>query len=159
MDPQAEEKEELVKSLIDDTLNVLKATKVTPQKISYYVASPWKWKTYLTILEKTKHGEAKMNEIMKELAKDEDTKANLAEAAKFTAKALKETSRMPQEKRETILQTKTLDEKETLKSAESFLSERFKAQIMVYAEEEKGKHDPKNRATLSAPLKPAIYIE
>jgi hypothetical protein len=30
---------------------------------------------------------------------------------------------------------------------------------MVYAEEEKGKHDPKNRATLSAPLKPAIYIE
>ncbi len=159
VDAQAEEKEELIRSVIDDTLNVLKATKVTPHKICYYVASPWKWKAYLKTLEKAKHGEAKMNDVMKELAKDDHMKTNLAEVAKFAAKTVKEANRMPQQKRENILQMKKLDEKEAIKSAENFLSERFKAQIMVYDEEEKGRYDPRKRATLSAPFKPAIYIE
>ncbi len=158
-DAQAEEREELIRDVIEDTMNVLKATKVTPRKICYYVASPWKWKAYLKILDMTKHGEARMNEIIEELAKDDDMKDNLAEVAKFAAKTLKEASRMPQQQREKALQMKTLDEKDTLKFAEGFLTERFKAQVVVYDEEEKEKCDPRRRATLSAPLKPAIYIE
>jgi len=159
MNTQAIEKEDLVRSVIDDTLNVLKATKVTPRKICYYAAGSWKWKVYHSILEHFKHGEVKMNEIMKALAKDEDLKKNMGEIAKFAAKVVREVSRIPDERRESLLRMETLDEKAAIEDAKSFLEDRFKAKIMVYSEEDEGRYDPKSRAVLCAPCRPAIYIE
>ena len=157
--PEAEQKEKLVRDTIDDTLNVLKATKVTPRKICYYTASPWKWKIYLNTLEKTKQGEIKINIIMKELAKQEDLKKHMNEIAKFVPKLAKDAARMPKTQIDNILTIGSLDEKETIEDAKCFLKERFNAEIEVYAEEDEACYDPKKRATLSAPLKPAIYIE
>jgi leucyl-tRNA synthetase len=158
-DTQAEEKETVVKNLIGDTLNVLKATKVTPKKICYYTAGSWKWRVYFQMLEKSKHGEVKMSEIMKELAMDHGLKKSMEEVAKFAAKMLKEASRTTKERRENILKIDASSEKEAIEDAKGFLAERFKAEIMVYGEEDRERYDPKKRATLSAPLKPAIYIE
>ncbi|HVP26435.1 MAG TPA: leucine--tRNA ligase [Candidatus Bathyarchaeia archaeon] len=159
IDVLAEEKENLIKAVIEDTLNVLKATKVTPQKICYYTASAWKWKVYYKMLEASKHGEVKMNEVMKELAKEDALKKNPKEIAKFASKMIKETNRMPETQRENVLKTTEINEKEALENAKEFLADRFNAQIMIYEEEDRKRYDPRNRAVLSAPLKPAIYIE
>jgi len=159
MDVRAEEKEKLLKKIIEDTLNILKATKITPQKIYYYTASPWKWKAYLKVLEKSKHGDSKLNEIMRELAAEKDLKEKLKEVAKYTSKVKQETSKMPEKRRENLLETGVLKEKDVIEEAKEFLSDRFRALIIVYDEDEKECYDPKLRAKLSTPCRPAIYIE
>ncbi|MEM3443062.1 MAG: class I tRNA ligase family protein, partial [Candidatus Bathyarchaeia archaeon] len=155
----AEEKENLIKEVIEDTLNVLKATKIKPQKIFYYTCAPWKWKAFLTILEKSGAGETKIKDVMDELLKNEDLKANPKEIAKFASKIIQEVAKAPRERIEKLLKIKVLDEKETLEDAKSFLADRFNAQIMVYSEIDEKRYDPKQRATGSMPYRPAIYIE
>jgi len=159
IDILAEEQENLIKEVIDDTSNVLKATKITPKKIFYYTASTWKWKVYLKILDKLRHGEVKLSELMKEFAAENDLKRNIREIAKVASKIIKETSRIPEKKKENILKIGPFNEKEMIKDASDFLSERFKAQIMVYSEEDKETYDPKQKVAMSMPCRPAIYIE
>ena len=159
IDILAEEQENLIKEVIDDTLNVLKATKITPKKVFYYMASSWKWKVYLKILEKLRYGEIKLNELMKELAAEEDLKKNLKEIAKFASKTVKEVSTIPEKRRENMLKIRAFNEKEVMEDARDFLEERFKAQIIVCNEENKGCYDPKQKAVMSMPYRPAIYIE
>ena len=159
IDIPAEEQENLLKEVIEDTLNVMKATKITPKKIFYYTASSWKWKVYLKILDKSGYGEVKLNELMKEFAAEEDLKRNIEEIAKVASKIVKEISRIPEKKRENMLRIGAFNEKEVIEGALGFLSERFKAQVMAYSEEDKERYDPKQRALMSMPCRPAIYIE
>jgi len=159
IDILAEEQENLIKEVIDDTLNVLKATKITPKKVFYYMASSWKWKVYLKVLEKSRHGEVKLNEVMKEFAADKDLKENIKDVAKFASKIVEEISRVPEKRRENLLKVKAFNEKDVIEDARGFLMDRFKAQIMVYSEEDKERYDPRQRAVMAIPCRPAIYIE
>jgi len=159
VDIAAEEQENLIKEVIEDTLNVLKATKITPKKIFYYTASPWKWKVYLKVLEKLRYGEVKLNELMKGFAADEDLKKNIKDVAKFASKIVEEMSRIPEKRRENLFKVKAFDEKEVIEDAKDFLTDRFKAQIVVYNEGDKERYDPRQRAVLAMPCRPAIYIE
>jgi len=159
IDIKAEEHESLIMDLLEDTQNIIKATGITPNKICYYVAAPWKRKVYLRALEKSTYGEVKLNELMKELAAEEDLKENLKEIAKSASKIAKEVSRMLEKRRENMLRIKAFNEKETIEDARDFLLERFKAQIMVYDEKDGRRYDPKQRAVMSVPYRPAIYIE
>jgi leucyl-tRNA synthetase len=159
IDSCAEEQENLIAGIVEDTLNVLKATKITPHNVYYYTAASWKWRVYLRMLEGAKHGELRMNELMKELAAEKDLKRHIKEAAKFVAAMVKEINRMPEERREHLLKVAGLNEKEAVENAKGFLKERFGAEITVYDEEDVGRYDPKSRAALCAPCRPAIYIE
>jgi leucyl-tRNA synthetase len=156
---EVEESEALVKDLLEDTLNIIRATGMTPKKIHYYTACPWKWKVYLKMLEKASHGEVKMTEVMKELVAEDELKKNMKEVANFAQKRLKEVNRVPQDRREKVLKIKTLNEKTAIEDADGLLKQRLKAQIFVYSEEDSRRYDPKNKASLSTPFKPAIYIE
>jgi leucyl-tRNA synthetase len=159
IDVRAEEQENLIVDLIEDTLNVLKATKIAPKRICYYTASMWKWKVYLKMLEEAVRGEVKMNEIMRELAADKELRPNLKAAANFAAKNAKALSKVPENRRANALKIGILDEKRIIEDAAEFLKERFGAQIMVYGEEDKERYDPKQRATMAVPLHPAIFLE
>jgi len=159
VDIRVEEQENLIKNVIEDTLNILKATKITPQKICYYTASPWKWKVYLKTLERSRHGEVKLNELMREFSTEEDLRGKLKEVAKFASKTLQEANKMPEKRKGNLLKIKTLNEKRILESAEDFLKARFKAQITSYQEDDRNIYDPRLRATSSMPCRPAIYIE
>jgi len=156
---EAEESEALVMDVLEDTLSIMKVTGMTPKKIYYYTGCPWKWKVYLKMLEKARHGEVKMNEVIKELASEEDLKKNMREIANFAQKALKEVNRTPQDRREKVLKMKALDEKAAIGDAKDLLKQRLKAQVEVYDEEDSQRYDPKYKAALSMPFKPAIYIE
>ena len=159
IDALAEEQENLIADLIEDTLNVLKATKISPKKICYYTASPWKWKVYFKVLEKTMRGEVKINEIMKELAAEKELRENLKAIANFTARTVKALNRTPENRRAKILKIQKIDENKIIEDAMDFLKERFNAQIIVYGEEEKERYDPRQRAVMAMPYHPAIYIE
>jgi len=155
----AEERENMLTDLVEDTLNVLKATKITPTRICYYTAAGWKWSVYRSILEKAVSGEVKVNEVMKELAKDPSLRENMKAVASFVPKVLKALSKLPSERKGRLAGIELSGEKEFIESALDFLEERFNAKVAVYGEEDTARFDPKQRAALAIPGQPAIYIE
>ena len=159
VDVLAEERETLLTELIDDTLNVLRATKISPTSVCYYTASGWKWRVYRSILEKSVQGDVKVNEVMKELAADASLRPNMKAVASFVPKLLKTLSKMPNERKTRLAKIEIADEKEFIESALSFLEERFNAKVAVYVEDDQARFDPKQRAALAIPGQPAIYIE
>lgn len=159
IDIEAEEAESLIVNLAEDTQKIIKATRITPKKICFYTAAPWKWEVYLSILKKSKHAEVKLNELMKEFSAEEDLKERLKEISKFISKIVMDTNKVSEKRRENLLTIETFNEKDVIEEARGFLMDRFKAQIVVYSEEDKKRYDPKQRALMAMPCRPAIYIE
>lgn len=159
VDVVAEEQETLIRDMIEDTMNVLRATKATPKKVYYYTASSWKWKVFMRIIEKSALGEVQINKLMKEFAANSELKQRMKEAAGLVQKTVKDIGRVPQEKKECIIKAGELDEKAVLSDAVEFLSERLNAEVIVCSEEDKKCYDPKHRAASAVPLRPAIYVE
>jgi leucyl-tRNA synthetase len=159
VDVLAEELENLLTDLVEDTLNVLRATKITPSRICYYTAAAWKWKVYRSLVARAIEGEVKVGEVMKELAKDHGLRENMKAVASFVPKVLKALNKLPNERKRRLASVELSSEKEFIDSALDFLEERFSAKVAVYGEEEKARYDPKQRAPLAIPGQPAIYIE
>jgi len=159
VDVEAEENEALIKSVLEDTLNIIKATGITPKRISYYVAAPWKWKVYLEALEKSISTRITLSDLMKGLMKDPDLKKIAEMVTKFARQIVDEINQMPNDKRDRQLKTGVVDESQTLRGAESFFERELNAEVFTYQEEDPQRHDPKKRAGLARPYRPAIYIE
>ncbi len=159
MNVLAEEHENLLTNLIEDTLNVLRATKISPKRICYYTANNWKWKVYRIILKKSVLGEVKVSEVMKELSKNTSLRGKMKAIATFVPKVLKNLSKLPNERKIRLTNIDIGDEKKFLESTLSFLEERFNAKVSLYGEEDQARFDPKQRASLAIPGQPAIYIE
>jgi len=156
---EAEEKENILVDLIEDTLNILKATKILPNQICYYSAANWKQKIYQNLIAKSLHGQIKINEVMKELAQDPKLRKNMKSIAKYIPKALKIINKFPISRKKRLAEIVVLDEKDFIKNSKKFLEKRFNTKISVYYEDELLKYDPKQRASLAIPGQPAIFIE
>jgi len=159
MDVMVEENESFIKSVIEDTQNIIRATKTTPSKIFYYTSAQWKWKLCLTMLEKAAEGKQETSALIRELLKNPEMREHAKEVANMAPRVAEEVMKMSEEKRETQLKIGALDERETLEKAKSFLGEEFRAEIHVFKEDEPELYDPKNRAKLAKPYRPAIFIE
>lgn len=156
---QAEENELLIKNVFSDTQNIVQATKIKPKKICYYVAAPWKWKTYLTSLKRTINSRATVSTLMKELMADAELKKRARDVANFIPKILDDVNQTPDDKKQRKLKIGILDENSVLKEAKAFFQREFDAQIYVYREGDLQRYDPKQRSQLARPYRPAIYIE
>jgi len=159
IDVGAEEQENLVTDILTDTSNILKATKISPKRICYYVAAPWKQQVFLKVLEKTLTDQVKINELMKEFAADKNLKPHMHDIAGLVPRIIKALTKVSSERKSNMLKIKDVDEKEIIETALGFFGERFNAETMVYCETDENRYDPKNRATIAVPYQPAIYIE
>ena len=159
MDAEAEENEALIMNVLEDTQSILKATGAKPKKIHYYAAVPWKWKTYLKALQKSVSAKILQKDLMKELMQQADLRANAEKVAKFTAQIADEISRTSEETKRKRLQTGIVRESDTLEEAKNFFEKELNVEIYIYNEEDAERYDPKQRAQLAKPYRPAIYIE
>jgi len=159
VDINAEESEALIESVLEDTLNIIKATGTEPKKVHYYVAAPWKWKAYLTVLKKSMFGKVVQGDLMRELMADEKMRKVAKQLAKFVEQVISEVNQISAESKQRQLQVGETDENKTLKEAQEFLKRELRAEVMVYREEDSGRYDPINRSSLAKPNRPAIYIE
>ncbi|KYH40959.1 MAG: putative leucyl-tRNA synthetase [Candidatus Bathyarchaeota archaeon B63] len=159
VDVKAEESESLIRNLMADTASIIGVTKMTPKKICYYVASGWKWRSYLEMIRESLETKIEMRTIMRELMKDPELRREAKKISVFVSKALQEINAMPTDQKKRRLKAGELDEEALLKEAKRFLEKEFKAEILVYKEEDPLRYDPKNRANLAKPYRPAIYIE
>ncbi|MEM2110878.1 MAG: leucine--tRNA ligase, partial [Candidatus Bathyarchaeia archaeon] len=156
---EAEVVEEFIRNLIEDTVNVIKATKITPKKICYYTAASWKWKAYIKTLEKSTSKRVEMREIMKELMEDQDLKKKAKNLAAFLGRIIEEVNMVPKEHKQRMLKAGILNEREAVVEARGFLARELNAEATVYDEEDPDIYDPKGRAPAAKPYRPAIYIE
>lgn len=165
--PQASEKidgyaiqsEELLKSIIDDIANILKVTKIKPQKITVYTADSFKSKAYHAILDKIMNGQTNMGAIMKDLIANKETE-EIKKNPDFVQRTIKDILSEPTELRKTKLEISNFDEKGLIASELSGLVKTdFGVELQVFSESDPGKYDPKNKAKTARPFKPAILIE
>jgi leucyl-tRNA synthetase len=159
IDPTAEEQENLIIDILTDTQNILKATKITPKQLVFYTAATWKWQIYLKILEKTKTGETKISELMKEFSNTPELKPYIKDIATLVPKIIKNTTKLSTNRKTNMTKIQEINEKQTIQNTLNFLKDRFNTEITVYNEGDQNRYDPKNRAPTAIPCQPAIYIQ
>ena len=161
IDLEAEEGEELVRAVLEDLGEVIKVLKVgKPRRVCLYVASPWKWKAYLRALETAREGRPDIGAIMRSLMQDPELKARAKEVASLVKQLVKDIMDTSPEERERRLELGRLDEMAVLKEASAFLAKEVGAEeVLVFREDDPGRYDPKGRAKLARPYRPAIYVE
>jgi leucyl-tRNA synthetase len=98
-------------------------------------------------------------DLMKEMMADPALKAKAEKVAKFAGQIVDEVNRMPQERKQKLLQIGILREMQAMSDAEAFFRKEMKAAVQVFDEEDAERYDPKDRATLAKPYRPAIFIE
>jgi leucyl-tRNA synthetase len=158
-DVKAEENETFIIGVLKDTMSITKATGVNPKRIYYYAAALWKWKVYLKAVEKAVGSKIQQKDLMKELIADPALKAKAEKVAKFAVQIMDEVNRMSEERKQRILQVGIMDEVQALNEAESFYEKEINAEIRACDEEDAKRYDPKTRAVLARPYRPAIFIE
>jgi leucyl-tRNA synthetase len=158
VDVKAQETENLVKNVLEDTANILKATKMKPKQIYYYSAASWKWKAYQTALKKSATGTLVIGDLMKELMADPELKTVAKKVAKFAQGLTQEINRMPEDMKQRQLQIGTLDETKLLETAKTFFGKEFNATIHTYTEDDPNINDPQRKAGFAKPYRPAIYM-
>jgi len=151
--------EELLKSTIGDISNILKVTKMTPQKIIIYTADSFKAKVYRFILKKIAIGETNMGVVMKGLIANPDT-SDVKKIPDFVQKTIKDILSEPTKIRAMKIESEEFDEKKFLTNELSELGNKeFGVNIQVFSESDLEKYDPKGKAKHARPFKPAILIE
>jgi len=160
IDATSIQSEDLLKGTIDDIANILKVTKITPQKIVIYVNSDsMKTKVYKKILEIMVGGQNNMGVIMKELIAEPDT-TDAKKIPDFVQKVIKDLHSESEVIKSMKLESKEFDEKEFLsKEIVSIGKKEFGVDITVYSENDVNIYDPKGKAKHARPFKPAILIE
>jgi leucyl-tRNA synthetase len=156
---RAEEAEALIINMLEDTASILRATKITPRKIYYYVAAPWKWKVYLKMLSMIVEKDVSTKEFISEFLKDPELSHKPQKVLKMVQLLVKELNQIPLEKRQRHLKIGSLNEKVILEEARNFLEREFNAQIEIFDEDTPNLYDPKCKSEYARPYKPAIYIE
>ncbi|MGA2574348.1 MAG: leucine--tRNA ligase [Candidatus Methanomethylicaceae archaeon] len=153
----AEISEELLKDVVEDTAEIVKVTGIVPSKICYYCAPEWKWDIYLKLLALLEGG-ADPKTLIKEAMKDPDIRARGGDAAKFIATISPCVVSMPKEQRRRLVSSIKIEEEAFLKVNSDFLSSYFRCPVEVYPSDSPA-YDPKKKAGIAVPLRPAIYVE
>ncbi len=159
VDIKAEETENLIKNVLEDTTNILRATKLLPKEIFYYTAASWKWKVYIKALEKSSQGKIVFGDLMKELMTDSELRKMGSKIAKFAQEISQEINRSPDEIKEKQIQSGILDEYAILVESKIFFEREFAVQLHVYQENDLQIIDPQNKARFAKPYRSAIYIK
>ena len=160
VDATTMQSEELLKGTIDDIANIIKITKITPQKIVIYVNSDnMKSKVYRKVLGIMVGGQNNMGVVMKELIADPET-ADAKKMPDYIQKVIKDLHSESEEIKKMKLESDSFDEKEFLSEELSSIGKKeFGVDITVYSESDADIYDPKGKARHARPFKPAILIE
>ena len=158
-DDKAVQNESLLSSVMNDISNITKVTKITPEKIIIYTADSWKSKAYHKILSGVNSGETNVGIFIKELISQKETE-NVKKDPDFVKKTLKDILSEPMDLRRTKLNAGEIDESEIISNELSSLIEAdYGIKLQVFSENDSEKYDPKNKARMARPYKPAILIE
>ena len=154
----AEEREDLIRNILEDTNDILKVMKKSPHRIIYYVSAKWKWDVLIKVLDEKS---VNIGKIIKQTMQDKEPKveAESKDIVSYIKKTAEMIGRLPPELKDRKRKIGQMDESEIIKNAGAFLEKELNCKIDVYMEDDVNKYDPSKRACLSQPNRPGIYIE
>ena len=158
-DDTATQTEELLQSTLDDIKNILKVTKITPQKIVLYTADVWKVKAYQKIAKDVVGGQTNIGAIIRELIANKETE-NVKKDPDFVKKTVNSILSEPIELRKMKSEIEPISEIQVIRSElATLVKKEFGVELQAFEESDPAKYDPKNKAKMARPFKPALFIE
>lgn len=158
IDYTVDESEVLIMNLMADIQNIIKVTKIKPNKIFIYTAAEWKWNVYRKILNAIIEGKTNFGEIMKLLISDSNTN-NVKQSPDMVKRIIEDILSERLDSRDRKIKLALINESKVFDDARSLLIKEFMGEITIYNEDDIEKIDPKNKAKIARPYKPALYIE
>ena len=110
VDVKAEETENLIKNVLEDTSNILRATKMMPKEIYYYYRRIMEMESIHDSTQKIKSGKHRHRRPNERADGDPELKTVAGKVAKFAQGITQEINRMPEDMKQRQLQMGTLDE-------------------------------------------------
>jgi leucyl-tRNA synthetase len=159
VDQRSIQVEDLLMSIINDIKNILKITKISPQKIIIYTADKWKGKAYQKIVQSVVNGQTNIGAIIKDLIADKETE-NIKKDPDFVKKVVNAILAEPVELRKLKAEMQLIDEDQIIRAElSSLVKKEFDIELETFSESDPARYDPKNKAKTARPFKPALLIE
>jgi leucyl-tRNA synthetase len=162
---EAEEQEEYLMKVIEDTNEIIKVTNIKPKAIFYYTPPKWMHLVYRSMLNTTSEGQtADVGSAIKEAVSKPFAKGKEKAIAKYVQSTYNSMIKvMPKHLFERRLRVE-LDEKLVLENAIRFIRNQFSTgvgtiDVKVFNAEDENIHDPAKKASSAQPYRPSIYIE
>jgi leucyl-tRNA synthetase len=150
--------EEIIKDTLDDIEEIIRVTKMIPQKVHLYTAPAWKVsviKKYICDINLKASIEA--GTFIKTLMVNPELRVFGKEIPKFVQKIDTEFKSGGAERYE-IFDGLGLDEQDLLKESASFLEKVIGCPVEIHSADSPA-YDPETKSRFAEPLRPAIYIE
>jgi len=157
VDPAAEAAERYLRAAIDDVREILKVTSLRPKRIVLYAAPAWMRRATARLAALGGGKAPDLGTAMKALMEDPELRARGGEVQALAKRVVPEVARLGAEDR--TIRGEPFDERAYLLAAKPFLEEEFAARVDVVDADAKDIEDPKDRARLAVPWRPAIYVE
>ena len=104
-------------------------------------------------------GETNVGKFINELISEKETE-NVKKDPDFVKKTIKDILSEPTDLRKTKMSAGEIDESEIIsKELSSLIETDYGIKLQVFSENDTEKYDPKNKARMARPYKPAILIE
>jgi len=160
IDKTAEFAEDYLGRVVEDIGEVLGVIRVErPSRICLYVAQDWKWRAYRMALERVRGGKVEIGELIRTTTKELGLRLHAADLAEYIQRIVQELRAMSQEQLLTLAGAE-IDELQVLADAAEFIRKQFGVgMVQVFRADNQARYDPRDRARLAAPLRPAIYVE
>jgi leucyl-tRNA synthetase len=157
IDDGAELAEEMIKGTLEDVEEIIRVTKMTPQKVHLYTAPAWKAEAIRCACEMQLECSLEVGTLIKKLMANPDLKRFGKEIPKFVQKIVQEFKSGSADRYE-ILTGPNIDEQALLKESISFLEKEIGCLVEVHSADSPA-FDPGKKSRFAEPLRPAIYIE
>jgi len=157
MDEGAELAEEVIKGTLEDIEEIIRVTKITPQKVLLYTSPAWKVAVLKCACEMQLEASLEVGTLIKALMANPDLKRFGKDIPKFVQKIIPEFKSGGADRYE-IFAGPGLDEHALLKKSASFLEKEIGCPVEIYSADSPA-YDPEKKSRFAEPLRPAIYIE
>ena len=154
---RSDELESLIKQTLEDTQEILATTKLSPKKVHYYTAAKWKWRVYGEALSRANSNPETLDGLIRDMLTAK--MASVKDLPKFASKVVQQAKTMPGELRKRRSEIGDVDERSVLIEARGFFSKELKTEVEVHSEDDSSLYDPKGRAKIAEPYRPAIFVE
>jgi len=160
IDKTAEFAEDYLGRVVEDIGEVLGVIRVErPSRICLYVAQDWKWRAYRMALERVRVDKVEIGELIRTTTKELGLRLYAADLAGYIQRIVQELRAMSQEQLATLAEAE-IDELQVLADAAEFIRKQFSVgMVQVFRADDRARYDPRDRARLASPLRPAIYVE
>lgn len=157
IDPAAEAAESFLRATLADIREILKVTRIAPKRVTLFVAAAWKREASALAASLAKDGALTMSAFMERAMAVPALKAHAGDLPPFGKGIVEDLSHR---KAEDLAEATThIPEREYLEAARPFLESEIGCTVRVHAADEPGVEDPKGKARLAMPRRPAIYVE